>query len=311
MPEPMRLDEIRRLDAELEAQTGPGHPASGLAPGVASRGNVAVAGHDGFLFISNGANRWERQFLGELRIEPEWAPNWRALFEERQAQAAARGVMLWNLIVPEKQVIYPDKRWGPGGPTGERRPMMALAAHLGPEARLVYPVAELKAVRGLAPAYFRHNSHWTSSGCCVAAATLLQRMGVALDIASLTFPVERMTGRQDLSVHFFEPPPHETYARVVPAGEVVDANRSFETTGRNTGETYTVVNPRAQDPRAVLLFGDSYAFDTGLAAALSVVFAKVVFVWSKPVLWDLVEEKACDIVIWECAERFLAGVPET
>ncbi|MBS0362628.1 MAG: hypothetical protein JSR98_14725 [Proteobacteria bacterium] len=311
MPELLRLDEIRRLDAELEAATGPGHPASALRPETTSPGGVAVAGHDGFLFISNGANRWERQFLGELKIRPEWGPNWRQLFDDRQAAAAARGIQLWNLIAPEKQAIYPDKRWEAAGAVGDGRPVMVMATFLGPQARLVYPAAELKVVRGLAPAYFRHNSHWTSSGCCVAAITLLQRMGVAVDVGKLAFPVERITRRQDLTVHFFDPPPEETYIRLAPAGEVVDANHNFETTGRNTGETYTVLNPDAPDGRSVLLFGDSYAFDAGLASALSVVFAKVVFVWSKPVLWDLVDEKAPDIVIWECAERFLGGVPES
>jgi hypothetical protein len=96
---------------------------------------------------------------------------------------------------------------------------------------------------------------------------------------------------------------------IVAAGEVSDDNRLLERTGRHTGSTYTVSNPNAPDGRSVLVFGDSYAFDKGLTGALSAVFASVTFVWSAPVLWDLVDARKPDLVIWECVERFLNKNP--
>src|SRR5439155_26797726 len=77
------LGEVRRLDAELDlrATESPWR----LKPGVVSANGVAVAGFDGYLFIGDGANRWERQYRGELTVPPEWLAGWRELLARRQA----------------------------------------------------------------------------------------------------------------------------------------------------------------------------------------------------------------------------------
>jgi len=84
-------DEILRADTADDALVGPGHPVSALKAGVQSLNGVAVAGVDGYLFIGNGANNWERQFLGELPVPSSWLEGWARLFEARQAEAAGRG----------------------------------------------------------------------------------------------------------------------------------------------------------------------------------------------------------------------------
>ena len=314
MAELMRLDEIRRLDVELEARGALLHADSLLKPGVVSPGGVAVSGHDGYLFIGDGANRWERQYLGELTIAPSWTEAWRALFARRQTEAAARGVSLWNFVIPEKQVVYPEKRWGETLPNGDKRPLKQLMAGLDGTARLVYPDAALLAAKAPAPVYFRRNSHWTMSGCCAAMEMLFLAMAVRLGagggFADVAFAVERHHAQHDLSVHFFATPPTEEFISLTTAGEVTDNNRRFELTGRHTGSSYVVRNSTASDGRKVIVFGDSYGLDMGVTAALSAVFAEVVFVWSKAVVWDLVARYAAQLVLWESAERYLATVPE-
>ena len=74
-----------------------------------------MAGVDGYLFIGDGANRWERQYLGELKVVDAWKINWRNILAARQAQSQVHGVELWNFVAPEKQLVLPDKRW-PGSP---------------------------------------------------------------------------------------------------------------------------------------------------------------------------------------------------
>jgi len=311
MVELMRVDEIRRLDAELEARGAAQHTDAILKPGVVSPGGVAVSGHDGFLFIGDGANRWERQYLGELTIVPSWTEAWRALFVRRQAEAAARGVSLWNFIIPEKQVIYPEKRWGETVPAADRRPLKQLMAGLdGAAAQIAYPEEALLAAKTSAPAYFRRNSHWTASGCCAAVEMLLSAMEVRVAIGDVAFAVERNHAPHDLSVHFFSTPPAEEFVLLAAAGEVTDHNRQLELTGRHQGSSYVVRNPAAPDGRKVIVFGDSYGLDMGFTAALSAVFAQVVFVWSKAVLWDLVGRHASQLVLWQSAERYLATMPE-
>jgi alginate O-acetyltransferase complex protein AlgJ len=306
----LTLAEIRECDIRADAQAGRGHPVSALKCGALSPGAVAVAGADGYLFISNGANRWERQYLGELTLDPSWFEAWLRLFAGRQAEAQRRGVPLWNFVAPEKQVVYPDMRWPGGGTSGARRPLRQLLAGLGPEAQLIYPEAELEAARALGPAFLRHNSHWTASGCCGAAAPLIAALGTALDWTEQRFAYRVVREPQDLSAHFLDPTPDEDAGWLAVAGEVVFDNRAFQTTGRHAGSSYGVRNPAAPDPRSLVIFGDSYAYDAGLTACLSAVFARVTFIWSKAVIWDAAAEHQADLVVWESAERFLTTVPQ-
>jgi hypothetical protein len=69
-----------------------------------------------------------------------------------------------NLVAPEKQVAYPEKRWPDSLPDSGQRPMKQLLARLDPQAGLIYPEADLLAGKAQTPMYFRHNSHRTPPG---------------------------------------------------------------------------------------------------------------------------------------------------
>jgi hypothetical protein len=302
----LSLAEIWRLDAEFHAASA--EVGVGLRAGVLSPNAVAVAGLDGYLFISNGANYWERQYLGEVKVDPSWVAGWLDVFARRQAEAQRRGLVLWNLIVPEKQSVVPEKRWGEPLPDGGRRPLLQLLPTLGPEAQVLYGADALIAAGAQAPTYFRRNSHWTPSGCCAVMFALLYAMGVAVDAEALRFAYSRHQGGQDLPVHFFEAPTGEEFGLLAPAGEY-SFNLGSLADGRFTGMRYGIGNPAAPDARRVIVFGDSFSYDAGFAAALSAVFQEVVFIWSKDVAWAEVESYRADLVIWESAERFLATLP--
>jgi hypothetical protein len=307
--EHLRLADIHRLEARFDTAAGPGHPASGLKAGVTSPGAVAVAGVDGYLFISNGANRWEQQYFGEQTPPRAWITAWNDLLARRQAEAAARGLTLLNLVAPEKQVIYPEKRWPGDLPKAERRPLKLIQTQLDPAARLIYPEAALLATKAAAPAYHRHNSHWTISGCAAVVDTLLAALDTPARMADLAIAAERLHAAQDLSIHLFDTPPPEDFLWPTHCGERVDDNRHIELTGRNSGASYRLRNPSAPDPRKVVVFGDSYAYGAGVVALLSAAFAEVLILWSKAVDWELVTRERPAIVVWESAERFLASLP--
>jgi alginate O-acetyltransferase complex protein AlgJ len=305
----LTIEELMSADIQADRAAAQDRSIGALKPGVLSPQGVAVAGTDGFLFIGNGANRWESQYRGELTVDPSWLEAWRRVLAGRQEKAAQAGVTLWNFIAPEKQVIYPDKRWPEGDVSGANRPVRQLLSHLGPEAQLIYPEAELAAARERAPAFFRRNSHWTGSGCYAAAAPLVAALGAPAHWAQAQFAYRRVHEAHDLSVHFMDPAPQEDAGWLALAGELVFDNRQFDKTGRHAGSRYEVRNPDAPDPRRLVIFGDSYAYDAGLTALLAVVFQHVTFVWSKAVVWETVAEQAADLVVWESAERFLATVP--
>lgn len=271
---------------------------------------MAVAGVEGFLFIGDGANRWEQQYLGELAVAQSWLDGWCAVLAARQGEAGARGLQLWNFVVPEKQVVLPDKRWLDGEARGSGRPLKRLMEVLSADARLLYPEAALREAQALAPTYFRHNSHWTCWGCCAAVGVLLEALSAASPLADLDFAAQRLTDSHDLTSHFFAPPPREEMLFLTPVGEMTNDNRHLLPPGRHQGATYTLRNPEAPDPRRLILFGDSYAYEHGLSFVLGAAFAEVVFVWSKSVIWDLVDKNGADLVVWESAERYLATLPQ-
>ncbi|MFD3262884.1 alginate O-acetyltransferase AlgX-related protein [Phenylobacterium ferrooxidans] len=308
--ERLRLADIQRIDAEHDAAAGPGHPASALKLGALSPGGTAVAGSDGHLFIRDGGNRWEQQYLGEITIVEAWRKNWRYILGTRQQGARDRGLELWNVIVPDKQVLLSDKRWPPNGDAGGKRPIRFLQEGLPAMARLLYPEAELRAGASAAPMYFRHNSHWTASGCCAAAEVVLAAIAPMIRLGDMELAGRCVRASQDLTDHFFDPAPEEDLLKLLPVGEVVFDNRHLELTGKHIGNIYVVENPQAPDPRRLILFGDSCAYEYGLAAVLSAVFARVAFVWSNAVDWDMVAEHRADLVLCESVERYIATLPK-
>lgn len=308
--ERLRLADIQRIDTEHDIAAGPGHPASALKPGALSPGGTAVAGSDGHLFIRDGGNRWEQQYLGELTIVDAWRMNWRYILGTRQAGARERGIELWNVIVPDKQILLADKRWPPGGKPGNKRPVKFLQEVLPPAARLIYAEAALRAASPTAPMYFRHNSHWTASGCCAAAEAILALISPEVRLSDLELAARRARGSHDLTDHFFDPAPEEDMLKMAPVGDVVFDNRHLELTGKHIGNIYVVENRQAPDPRRLILFGDSCAYDYGLAYVLSAVFARVAFVWSNAVDWDMVAEHRADLVLCESVERYIATLPK-
>ena len=308
----LRLDlgQIRTIDRELDAAVGPGHPASALKPGVMSGNGAAVAGHDGYLFIADGANLWEKRFHIDQPVVGAFLDGWQGLLDRRAAEARARGVTVLNLVVPEKQVVYPDRRWPELTSPGGMRPLKQLLAALGPGAPLIYPAEALVAARSEVPVFFRHDSHWTPSGCLVAAAQVVGALGDGPDLSGGAFTAVRETGPLDLTLHFLDPAPAEERLSLRPAGEIAFDNRDHRPGARLTGMSFGLRNVAAPDPRRLVLFGDSYSSGQGLVAAMSALFAEVVFVWSKAVDWAVVETHRADIVLWESAERFLVTLPE-
>jgi hypothetical protein len=213
-------------------------------------------------------------------------------------------------VIPEKQVVAPDRRWSAPAPDGAGRPLMQLLPQLGPEARLFYAAEALIRAEALAPIHFQRNSHWTPSACCAVLFELLAAMGVAVEPAEVRFGYRRVWETHDLAKHFFETPAVEERGVLEPSGAYLFEQRTAAITGRNSGTSFHLLNPQAPDPRRVLVVGDSFTADEGFGPALSAVFREVRFFWSKDVSWPLVDSLGADLVICESAERFLATIPQ-
>jgi hypothetical protein len=284
-------------------------PAAWLKPGVLSANGVALAVAGGVFFLADGANHWERQYAGAAPPDP-WLETWLSVLAQRQAEAAGRGIELWNVVIPEKQVVYPERRWPQGGPDPSRRPLQRILSRLEPQARLLYGEAALSRCKAqTAPAYAARDSHWSASGCLAVVGELVAKLAPQVGFGELSFAADEWLRARDLTHHFFDRPPPEPSLTIGFSGERVFDNRRYEQTGRHQGSAFIQKNPAAPDPRTVVVFGDSFSYDQGFAGALSAVFAEVSFVWSKSVDWGVVEQRRAQIVICEGAERFLVTTP--
>lgn len=305
----LTLDEVRARDLALDAASA-AHPAGALKPGTVAPNAVAVTGVGGHMFIGDGANRWERQFRGELTVPETWLTGWQDVLARRAAQAQALGVSLVNVVLPEKQVVHVAERWPAGDVTGETRPFRLLQPRLGPDAHVLYGADALLARKADTAVWFRRNSHWTASGCCLVAEAVARRLDVQGDLSALRYSYRTRPVQHDLTVHFFTTSAMEEAGFLdAPVATYFD-NQLLQTTGRNTGASYGLRNPAAPDPRRLIVFGDSYSYDVGFTFALIEMFAEVVFVWSKTIDWNLVAQHGSQVVVWESAERFLATLPE-
>jgi len=305
----LTIDEVRARDLALDA-AGAGHPAGALKAGMVSPNGAAVTGLDGHMFVADGANRWESQFRGDLTVPEAWLDGWGRIFAARAAMAAGLGVSLCNVVLPEKQVIHAEARWPGGEVTGERRPLKLLEPRLGPEAALLYGADALLPRKADTAVWFRRNSHWTASGCCLVAEALARRLDVQADLEQARYPYRVRPVRHDLTAHFFTSVADEDAGFLDAGVETFFDNRLLQTTGRHSGASYGMRNPAAPDPRRIIVFGDSYSYDVGFTFALSEIFAEVVFVWSKAIDWSLVRRHESQVVVWESAERFLATLPQ-
>jgi len=212
-------------------------------------------------------------------------------------------------VLPEKQCVYPEKRWPAGDGTGENRPLMHLLGRLGPGA-LLYAAPPMIARKADAAVWFRRNSHWNATGCCLVTLALAASLDVQAAIDEVRFTYRERPVQHDLAMHFFQDPPFETAGLLDPPVATFFDNRLYEDTGRHTGSSYGLRNPAAPDPRRLIVFGDSYSYDVGLTFALAELFAEVVFVWSKSIDWAEVERHQSQVIVWESAERFLATLPQ-
>ncbi|MDR6899608.1 alginate O-acetyltransferase AlgX-related protein [Rhizobium miluonense] len=280
--------------------------------GVATANNVAIVGADSYLFIGDGANEWEKQFLGKARLNLGWARKWEKLFKMRRKRAEHEGVQLVNFVIPEKQVLLSHKRW-PGiesGLVGAARPMRRLLASLRQDASLLYPEQELRQAEAIAPVYSRHDSHWSVFGCCIAMQALLREIGDTPPLEQLKLAVTRCNRPRDLLMHFFNTSITEDTLRLDQNGVRKEYNEKPERTGRFNGTYYKLQNENAPDKRRIAVFGDSYSFTEGVTYVLSAIFETVVFLWSKDIDWLLIAEQEINVVVWEHAERFMITIPE-
>jgi alginate O-acetyltransferase complex protein AlgJ len=284
-----------------------GHPV-----GRRSDDQIAIIGHDGWLFLCGGTNANLGQYVGEVTMEPGWVEAWSAALRAREEDRRELDVAAVTVVVPDKLAVYEERYPEPLRKVGPRPVERLLDARLP----LVYPLAELRAAAAREEVYLRTDTHLTLRGNELLFEAVRAALGVQAPVDLSTLPIRAYCTSGDLGVKF-EPPIVEVMGapHTLHRARIAEDNReAVAATGAHVGTRRVFVNDAAPDARVAVIFGDSFGFAAehyqGLSWFLAQVFRETHFVWA-PFGWDpgYVRAVGAAAVVVQGAERFIARVP--
>lgn len=311
-----RLRARRGVSARVPTVVNVFHPDLapwGLQPGTRSGDEIAIVGHEGWLFLCGGTNANLGQYVGEVEMEPNWLGEWQQTFSRRDAELREMGLANAFLVVPDKLAVYEQHYPEDLTPVGPRPIKRLLAADLP----IVYPLAELQAAVAVGEdVYMRTDTHLTFRGNAVLFASVREALGGEHQDDLAALPLHSYPATGDLGAKF-EPPIVSIISEPASLHQarIVEDNRDqIAAVDGHIGTRRVFRNERARDPRVAVVFGDSFGFAApnyqGLAWFMAQAFREVHFVWI-PFGWDgdYVRRVGAEAVLIQGAERFVARVP--
>lgn len=293
------LDELREIRELLHYSTDDGFQSFfKLQPGAVSSDGSAVVGHSGFLFVNDGSNSWKSQISGSVALEPTIYKLTLENLRNIKDRLLEKSINFRFVVVPEKDVVYPELSPNVNGVPAAGRPVLALNNEV-PD--IIYPLEALKAGREFFQTFHARNSHFNFYGGLIVADAVLHSLGYDA-VTEYTIKTDIVRWPDDLSMKWFED--LKTSRRMV--GRVYNEHE-IRSSASHVGRYLLLRNVHARDPGKLVIFGDSYSWnpDAGLCRFLSLVFQEVHFLWQKNIDWDLIEAIKPHTVVVQSAERFL------
>lgn len=266
-----------------------------------------VVGHDGYLFLEGGTNRFLDQYQGVITPSPEWLDRWVALAEARAQSTTSSSRTFISIVMPDTLAVHPHLY--PEQLDEAKRPIQRL---IEAQLDLIYPIDVLRG--DLAQFCRKTDSHYTTLGTHAIYECIASRIPSAPSIPPPALRPALHAG--DLGSRLAPPIVEPTkFAASNGSMSIVEDNWPERmAAGGHRGTRRVFRNHDAPDNRRVVVFGDSFAHLTeqhdGLCWFIAQAFSEVHFIWS-PFGWDprYVEKVDPAIVIHEIAERFITSVP--
>jgi alginate O-acetyltransferase complex protein AlgJ len=283
------------------------HSLLKLALGV-SPSAKAVVGRDGYLFYA--AEQSVDYYRGVSPFTPAAVARWLAELEIRRAWLSERGIRYLVVIVPNKEMIYPEHMPEALGPVRKTTRLDQLLEHVRSSSTLeVLDLREpLRAAKSRAHVYHRTDTHWNDVGAFVAYEHIVQRLhrwfpempATPVAVSSRT----RFKAAGDLArLIALEDRFTEEWIELVP----IATRRAEDVTSRRalrgrSDELAAMECPACGGPRAIM-FHDS--FNTNLAPFLAEHFSRIVYAAGTFFDRTLIEDEHPDVVIQQFVERVL------
>ena len=270
-----------------------------LEPGTVSSDSSAIVGRAGFLFVNDGSNKWKDQLSGELTLSPETNDAISRKLEEYNERLSKLDVQFRFVIVPEKDIVYPDLSPNVvSSPAAKRPAEQILGRH---PSYTLYSKDALIAATTACNTYHARNSHFNFFGGMVVAKQILASLGNELP-SDERIPSSLVFWPDDLGIKWV--PNLTTRRRIL---RRFYAEEEVVKVEFHVGRYLILRNEGAVRKHPIVIFGDSYSWnpDAGIARYLALAFSEVHFVWKKQIDWELIERVKPVALILQSAERFL------
>lgn len=289
---------------------------------------IVQEGKDGWIFLTGGTNNVLKLYSSSEGLEQQIIDSWVDLIVSRQETLSKLGICYLHLFAPEKLSVYPeyfntdlqDASFHPLGRFSSSYQKACSQTSSGN--RFVNPLNYFEKQKKFFQLYWKTDSHWRFEGCYCAYQLICSSLGVqavqdlhtrpfsegmvTFDLGGKLDPIVREKGR------FYHLIKNAQRVGVNSIVEYKEAN-NLENEGRlHVGSNVIFRNEDANVCRKkVILFGDSFSEyrTTLLSGMLAETFEEFHFVWSTSLDYSYIERVKPDIVLSECAERFMARVP--
>ncbi len=279
--------------------------ASVMPEGIAQSANAGLP-------VLEGLGEWlfdpQRMgaVTGDVRLTQRALRSWQRTLEIRSSWVTAHDGAYRLMVAPAKHVVYPELL--PDRVTvATVRAVRQLEQHLSEHAdaaRVLYPAAELSAADPRAT-FAYHDSHWNSNGAFVAYEALIGDLAQEADVRRLSREDVGFSWREargDLSCRI---DPDRCLRTLLGRPHPRLAGLLFDS--RIPGEGRVLITECAEATPTALVFGDDCAYR--LLPFLAESFRRLVFVHSRFLDFELVEDERPDIVVSVIAEQELLDVP--
>ncbi len=292
-----------------------GHSALEIGVFGTSPSDKLIVGKAGWFFF--GDEQSIAHYRGVAPLSQAQLAHWAKVLVGRRDFLAEQGIPFVLVLVPEKNLVYPEFMPDTLPRFSVQAPLDQLVAHL--RARTDLDVVDLRApllrAKERRRVYHKTDNHWNDLGAYAGYRQIHQALARALPDFARREPVAARPGRHVSAglgltrIVGLSPWIHEERLDMVPISprhEVAREHRDRYDERVRRQQPIALGRPNSGLPRAVM-FRDSFA--NALIPYLSEDFERILYVWDRDVLPEVVRRERPDVVIQQIVSRFLSRRP--
>lgn len=262
-----------------------------------------LQGAEGWLFLDNDTNQSVEQFRGEYLLGRQALAEWGQYLSALSSLAHSTGCRHAVLVAPAKEMVLPE--YYPFA-KGEKTPIEQVLELAAEEHRLVYPVAELRAMS--ASPFRKCDTHWSLKGALTGLLETLRALGLDAAVLENYFSADVYSTAQhsgDLGNKLFPPQSApELLLRGVPYRKWLVYDNNLP----NMGRLMVFRNDQALFDHKCMVFGSSSSYS--FFSYITRVFSTLIFVHSAGGIdCGLIAQERPDYVIAQTNARFVVRSP--